>query len=75
MARTRRPKLAVRKFASCDGCQLTLLDLEDELLELAAEIEIAYFPEAMRAAVGVPTTYPWSRAPSPQPTMPGASSV
>ena len=38
-----RPKLAVWKFASCDGCQLTLLDCEDELLALAGEVEIAYF--------------------------------
>ena len=29
-----RPTLAVFKFASCDGCQLSLLDLEDELLDL-----------------------------------------
>jgi sulfhydrogenase subunit delta len=43
----RRPKLAVWKFASCDGCQLTLLDCEDELLALAGAVEIAYFPEAM----------------------------
>ena len=41
-----RPKLAVWKFASCDGCQLTLLDCEDELLALAAQVEIAHFPEA-----------------------------
>jgi coenzyme F420-reducing hydrogenase gamma subunit len=50
----RRPKLAVWKFASCDGCQLTLLDCEDELLELAGEIEIANFVEASRAVVQGP---------------------
>ena len=44
----RRPKLAVWKFASCDGCQLTLLDLEDELLEIAGAVQIAYFLEATR---------------------------
>jgi sulfhydrogenase subunit delta len=49
-----RPKLAVWKFASCDGCQLSLLDLEDELLLLAEEIEIAYFVEASRATVEGP---------------------
>ena len=43
-----RPTLAVWKFASCDGCQLSILDLEDELLTLASEIEIAYFLEARR---------------------------
>jgi sulfhydrogenase subunit delta len=43
---TRKSRLAVWKFASCDGCQLTLLDCEDDLLALAATVEIAYFPEA-----------------------------
>jgi len=46
MAKINKPKLAVWKFASCDGCQLTLLNCEDELLALADKIEIAYFPEA-----------------------------
>jgi coenzyme F420-reducing hydrogenase gamma subunit len=49
-----RPKLAVWKFASCDGCQLTLLDCEDELLAVAGAIDIAYFPEATRREVGGP---------------------
>jgi coenzyme F420-reducing hydrogenase gamma subunit len=42
----RKPKLAVWKFASCDGCQLSLLDCEDELLAVADAVDIAYFPEA-----------------------------
>lgn len=42
----RKPSLAVFKFSSCDGCQLTLLDCEDELLAVAGEVEIAYFVEA-----------------------------
>ncbi|MFH8371726.1 oxidoreductase [Streptomyces sp. NPDC018031] len=41
-----RPSLAVFKLASCDGCQLTLLDCEDELLALAGEVRIAHFLEA-----------------------------
>jgi coenzyme F420-reducing hydrogenase gamma subunit len=41
-----RPKLGVFKFASCDGCQLSLLDAEDQLLDLAGAVEIAYFLEA-----------------------------
>lgn len=45
----KRPKLAVWKFASCDGCQLTLLDCEDEILAVTEAIELAYFPEATRA--------------------------
>jgi len=43
---TNKPRLGVIKFASCDGCQLALLDAEDELLAIAAEVEIAYFLEA-----------------------------
>lgn len=47
--RKRKPRIGVFKFASCDGCQLTLLDAEDELLELSGVVDIAYFPEASRA--------------------------
>jgi coenzyme F420-reducing hydrogenase gamma subunit len=50
----KKPKLAVWKFASCDGCQLSLLDCEDELLALAGEVEIGYFLEASRATVKGP---------------------
>lgn len=49
-----RPKLAVWKFASCDGCQLSLLDCEDELLTLAGEVEIATFLEMSSASVEGP---------------------
>jgi len=49
-----KPKLAVWKFASCDGCQLSLLDCEDELLAVTGELEIAYFLEASRATVRGP---------------------
>lgn len=49
-----RPRLAVWKFASCDGCQLTVLNCEDELIPLAGAVEIAYFPEATRAVVEGP---------------------
>lgn len=49
-----RPKLAVWKFASCDGCQLTLLDCEQELLKIAGEVEIAYFLEASSRQVEGP---------------------
>jgi len=53
-APARKPKLAVWKFASCDGCQLSLLDCEDELLALTGEIEIAQFAEASSAVVRGP---------------------
>ena len=49
-----RPTLAVWKFASCDGCQLTLLNCEDELIPLAGAVQIAYFPEATRGVVEGP---------------------
>ncbi len=49
-----KPKLAVWKFSSCDGCQLSLLDCEDELLAIAGAVEIAYFPEATSAEVEGP---------------------
>jgi sulfhydrogenase subunit delta len=49
-----KPKLAVWKFASCDGCQLSILDLEDELLDLAGAIDIANFMEATRATMDGP---------------------
>ncbi len=49
-----RPRLAVWKFTSCDGCQLSLLDCEDELLELAEAVQIAYFLEASRAEIAGP---------------------
>jgi sulfhydrogenase subunit delta len=49
-----KPKLAVWKFASCDGCQLSLLDCEDELLDIAGAVDIAYFPEATRSVLPGP---------------------
>src|SRR5205814_4345487 len=50
----RRPKLAVWKFSSCDGCQLSLLDCEDELLAIAGAVDIAEFLEATSAHVKGP---------------------
>ncbi len=44
-----KPTVAVYKFSSCDGCQLSLLNMEDELLDLAGAVDIAYFLEATRA--------------------------
>lgn len=45
----KKPTVAVYKFSSCDGCQLSILNMEDDLLELADTIDIAYFLEATRA--------------------------
>ena len=49
-----KPKLAVFKFSSCDGCQLSLLDCEDELLAVVGRVEVANFLEASRAVVNGP---------------------
>ncbi len=46
---SQRPTVAVYKFSSCDGCQLSLLNMEDELLDLANAVDIAFFLEATRA--------------------------
>ncbi|MFI4984584.1 MAG: oxidoreductase [Solirubrobacterales bacterium] len=54
MAAPPKQTLAVWKFASCDGCQLSLLDCEDELLMLADRVEIAHFLEASSAIVEGP---------------------
>jgi coenzyme F420-reducing hydrogenase gamma subunit len=48
------PTLAVWKFSSCDGCQLSLLDCEDELLAVAGSVRIAHFLEASREVIPGP---------------------
>lgn len=48
MSVRQKPKLAVFKFSSCDGCQLSLLDCELELLAVAEAVDISYFLEATR---------------------------
>jgi len=54
MAGNRKPRLGVFKFASCDGCQLSILDCEDELLAIAGAVDIADFREASRAVLEGP---------------------
>jgi coenzyme F420-reducing hydrogenase gamma subunit len=49
-----KPRVAVFKFASCDGCQLQFLNAEDELLKLAEVVDFVYFPEARSRALGGP---------------------
>jgi coenzyme F420-reducing hydrogenase gamma subunit len=49
-----KPRLGVFKFSSCDGCQLSILDAEDELLELLGRVELADFLEASSASAGAP---------------------
>ena len=54
MKSVKKPKLAVFKLASCDGCQLSLLDCEDELLAVAGAVDIAHFLEASSRIVKGP---------------------
>ena len=73
VTQTSRPTLAVWKFASCDGCQLSLLDLEDELLALVDQVQIAYFLEASRASIEGPYDVSLVEARSPRCTTPSGS--
>jgi sulfhydrogenase subunit delta len=41
-----KPRVAVHKFSSCDGCQLAFLNLGEDLLELAERVELVHFAEA-----------------------------
>ncbi len=41
----RRPRVAIHKFSSCDGCQLALLNLGEGLLDLARQFEFVHFAE------------------------------
>lgn len=43
----KRPRIGVFKFTSCDGCQLTILNMEEEFLEPIDIIDISYFKEAI----------------------------
>ncbi len=52
--RSAKPKVAVWKFASCDGCQLSLLDCEDDLLAVVGRLDLAFFPEASSAMADGP---------------------
>lgn len=54
MVSAAKPKVAVYKFSSCDGCQLSLLNLEDHLLDIVGAVEIAYFLEARRRVLPPP---------------------
>lgn len=49
-----KPTVAVYKFSSCDGCQLSLLNLEDELLDIVGAVELANFLEARRRVLPGP---------------------
>ena len=42
-----KKKIAIYWSASCGGCDVSLLDLEAKLLELAGLVDIVYWPVAM----------------------------
>jgi len=46
MAPPTRPRVAVHKFSSCDGCQLAFLNLGQTLLQVAELVEFVHFAEA-----------------------------
>ena len=42
-----KPKVGIFGFTGCGGCQLEILNLEDQLLDLIGAIEIVHFTEAI----------------------------
>jgi sulfhydrogenase subunit delta len=44
-----KPRVAVFKFTSCSGCQLEILNLENDLLDVLNLIDLTYFPMASRS--------------------------
>lgn len=43
-----KPKIGVFDFASCEGCELQIVNLEEDLLELLGEVDVVTFREAMK---------------------------
>ena len=65
----RKPKLAVWKFASCDGCQLSLFSCEDELLAWRTRSRLHILPKLPVSPLKVLTIFHWSKDPSPRRMM------
>jgi len=42
-----KPKIGVFGFTSCSGCQLQIVNLEDEILDLLGAVDIVYFKMAI----------------------------
>ncbi|NIR59788.1 MAG: sulfhydrogenase subunit delta [Gammaproteobacteria bacterium] len=49
-----KPRIAVHKLASCDGCQLAFLNLGETLIELAGLVDIVHFAESGYVALDEP---------------------
>jgi len=45
-----RPRLAIAGLTACSGCQLTLLNCEEQLAQLLERFEVVYFPLAQSGA-------------------------
>jgi coenzyme F420-reducing hydrogenase gamma subunit len=45
-----KPKIAFFDFACCEGCQLTVLELEERLLDLLQHVEVVAWREVMTGA-------------------------
>jgi sulfhydrogenase subunit delta len=50
----KKPRVAVHKFSSCDGCQMQILNMEEDLLTIAGRIDIVNFIEASSVLQGGP---------------------
>ncbi len=42
-----KPRVGIFSFTSCEGCQLQIVNMEEELLDVAGAIELVTFREAM----------------------------
>ena len=70
---TVKPKLTISKFSSCDGCQLSLLSCEDDLLDLVGQVDIAYSSRHREPRSRDRTTCRWWKDRSPPSRTPSAS--
>jgi sulfhydrogenase subunit delta len=43
-----KPKVAIYDFASCEGCQLQIVNLEEQILDLVEKVDVVSFREAMK---------------------------
>ena len=43
-----KPRVAFFDFASCEGCQLQVINLEEDLLQVVGAVEVVSFREAMK---------------------------
>jgi coenzyme F420-reducing hydrogenase gamma subunit len=43
-----KPRIAIYDFASCEGCQLQIVNLEEQILNLVEKVDIVTFREAMK---------------------------